>query len=165
MPGAIDFSLDEILEMGQRIEKNGAAFYRRAAELHPEGRALLLDLAAQEDVHHAVFEGMRLELTAREKGAPAHDPEGQAPAFLKTLVDHYRFVINQDPAAMLSGEKKLADILDMAAGLEKDSIVFYTTMKDLVPRGAGRDKVDGIIKEELKHLAWIEGELGKIRAA
>ena len=65
--GAVTLNADEVLTIAERIEANGARFYRRAAELHPEvyGHALMLRLAAMEDEHRAVFAAMRVALPQR----------------------------------------------------------------------------------------------------
>jgi len=48
-----DFNADEIFEMAEQIERNGASFYRKSAESidDPAEKKLLLDLAAMEDEH------------------------------------------------------------------------------------------------------------------
>lgn len=51
----------------------------------------------------------------------------------------------------------------MAIGLEKDSIVFYLGMKEAVPQRSGRDKIEGIIKEEMRHMATLSRELETLR--
>ena len=42
---------------------------------------------------------------------------------------------------------------------EKDSIVFYLGMKDLVPEGLGQSRLDGIIKEEMSHINLLSRRL------
>jgi rubrerythrin len=41
-------------------------------------------------------------------------------------------------------------------------VVFYTAIKELVETGAGRDKVEEIISEELGHLAVLKQQLVKL---
>jgi len=50
----IQFNADEVFEMGMDIEKNGEAFYRRAAELSKDERikAVFTDLMEQEQQHY-----------------------------------------------------------------------------------------------------------------
>ena len=43
----------------------------------------------------------------------------------------------------------------MAIGLEQDSIVFYLGMKDMVAGSLGKDRIDGIIKEEMYHVVTL----------
>jgi rubrerythrin len=46
--------------------------------------------------------------------------------------------------------------------MEKDSIVFYLGMKELVPERLGKNRIDGIIKEEMGHLASLGTELATL---
>ena len=85
--GSLDFSADEIFEMAQQIERNGARFYRRAASMaKAAGSApFFLKLAAMEEVHEKVFARMREELTAAERGKRTSDPENQGPGLPASL--------------------------------------------------------------------------------
>jgi rubrerythrin len=42
--------------------------------------------------------------------------------------------------------------LDLAVNFEKDSVVFYTTMKKLVPENLGKGEIDALIDEEISHI-------------
>jgi rubrerythrin len=55
----------------------------------------------------------------------------------------------------------MKDILKAAIGAEKDSIVFYLGMKELVPAKLGKDKIDDIIKEEMSHIRLLSARLLK----
>lgn len=74
---SITFNADEIFEMAEQIERNGAKFYRAAAEKFSAVRQVLLDLAAMEDEHQSTFAAMRAQLTAPEQQPILFDPEGQ----------------------------------------------------------------------------------------
>jgi rubrerythrin len=50
-------------------------------------------------------------------------------------------------------------ILKAAVLAEKDSIVFYLGMKDLVPEGMGQSQLDDIIKEEMSHIKMLSRRL------
>ena len=43
--------------------------------------------------------------------------------------------------------KRIRGIFRAAIGLEKDSIIFYLGMKELVPENLGKNRIDKIIKE------------------
>ena len=55
------FNADEVFEMAEQIERNGAKFYRRAAEGagDPHERDLLNELADWEETHQRVFAAIR----------------------------------------------------------------------------------------------------------
>jgi len=153
---ALDFNADEIFEMAVQIEKNGAAFYRKAAtNVAGEEKDFLLELAKMEDDHEITFKGLRKELTAGQKESATLDPEDMAPQYLKALADtRVFFEKDLDPTTM-------KDILKAAIGAEKDSIVFYLGMKELVPAKLGKDKIDDIIKEEMSHIRLLSARLLK----
>ena len=47
------------------------------------------------------------------------------------------------------------EIRRLAVQLEGRAILFYTGMKDLVPAGMGRARLDTIINEEKSHIMWL----------
>jgi len=47
---------------------------------------------------------------------------------------------------------KKSEILKRAIEKEKDSIVFYSGLKDFAPAEIAKDKIDEIIREELRHI-------------
>ncbi len=151
------FNADEILEMAEQIERNGARFYRRAAEgaVDARNRRLLLDLAAAEDEHEKAFASMRADLAGEKREPAVFDPDGQAALYLRAMADGHVFDVRADPVELLTGKETVEDILGMAMGMEKDSIVFYLGMKEMVPEGLGKDRIDGIIHEEMGHLALL----------
>ena len=161
----LPFNADEILEMAEQIERNGARFYRRAAEgaEDPRNRQLLLDLAAAENEHEKVFTSMRADLAAKRREVTAFDPDGQAALYLRAMADGHVFDVRADPVELLTGKETVADILGMAMSMEKDSIVFYLGMKEMVPETLGKNRIDDIIKEEMGHLASLGNELAALR--
>lgn len=58
------------------------------------------------------------------------------------------FILPED----LPDREKTRKILWVAIGLEKESIVFYLGMKELVPESLGKKKIDDIMKEEMGHI-------------
>ncbi|MBT8356834.1 MAG: rubrerythrin, partial [Deltaproteobacteria bacterium] len=61
------------------------------------------------------------------------------------------------------GQETMEEIITTAIGLEKDSILFYLGLRDLVPPKFGRDKIDDIIREERKHIVQLTYLLRKIK--
>ena len=157
------FSADEVFEMAEQIERNGAKFYRAAAKKLPAVRQVLLDLAAMEDEHEKTFAAMRVELSACQKEPPVFDPDGQAQAYLRVMADGHIFNIKADPAKLLAEQKSLQEVLKTAIGVERDSIAFYVGLKDAVSRKAGKDKVEAIIKEEMSHVVTLSQKLADLK--
>lgn len=154
----INFNADEIFEMAEQIERNGAKFYRKAAKpAAGENRDLLLRLADMEDDHEKTFADMRAELSAGEKQSITADPDNTAALYLQTAADCKVFA--SDPSEALSGAEPMESILGTAIGLEKDSIVFYESMKVVVSGPAGKDRIDAIIKQEIGHIVDLARQL------
>ena len=156
-----DFNADEILQIAEKIERNGSAFYRECAGNVADTDAvqLLEKLAAMEDDHEKAFAGIRSRLSVGEKESTTFDPNGESVLYLKALADtKVFFEKNIDTSDM-------EDILKSAIIAEKDSIVFYLGMKDLVPEALGASKVDAIIKEEMSHIKLLSNELVALKKA
>ena len=164
---SIVFNADEALAMAEQIERNGANFYRRAAEIaEPEAvKKLLGDLAEWEQGHEKLFAGMRSELTDEEKKPTAYDPDGEAELYLQAMADTHVFNADNDAAASLSGKESAGEIIKTALGLEQDSILFYLGLAKMVPARLGGETVQKIIDEEIGHVAYLEKELKKLADA
>jgi len=154
-----DFNADDIFEMAEQMERNGAAFYRDAADSVDDGsiREFLLEFAAMEDEHEKTFISLRKELTAAEKTPTVFDPNNESALYLKALADTRVFFKKEIDTSTVEG------IFKSAITAEKDSIVFYLGMKDLVPGALGKDKMDGIIKEEMGHIKILSQKLAAHR--
>lgn len=156
---AIVFNADEVFRLAEQIERNGGIFYRKAAEKLPKASKLLMDLAAQEDEHLAVFTALHKAVSGRESEATSFDPDSEAALYLKAMAGGYVFDTKKDPVEAVKAAKTLADILALAIGAEKDSIAFYVGLKAMVPRKLGTDKVEQIIQEEMKHLRLLSEKM------
>jgi len=153
----ITFNASEVFQMAVRIEENGAAFYRRAAELNKDSDSLgfLEGLAAMEDEHKQIFQEMSTAVSDREKEETAYDPYNEAMLYLETMSDAHGGEGSPNAAAALTGDESIEDILRTGMELEKKSILFYLGVADMVPEKLGKDKVASIIAEEKKHLATL----------
>jgi len=150
-----DFNADDIFEIAEQLERNGAKFYRAAAQAvnDEDGRGLLLKLAAMEDDHEKIFAQMRSQLTADEKTPTVFDPQGDALDYLRALADMRVFFEKQIDTSSMEA------ILKDAITAEKDAIVFYVGMRDAVPEHLGRSRLDDVIKEEMSHIRLLSKEL------
>jgi rubrerythrin len=161
------FNADEIFEMAERIEANGAAFYRKAAQMQKDRKAsdFLLNLAVMEDGHLQTFVQMRRELSEREREVTAYDPDGVAALYLDAMADGHGGDGDPFAAATLTGRETLGDILTLAIGLEKKSVLFYLGLRDMVPPKLGGKRIEKIIEEEKSHIAALFRERRALRGA
>ena len=58
-------------------------------------------------------------------------------------------------ADYVDGKESMVQIIDIAIGLEKESILFYLGLKDMVPPKYGQEKLDQIIREEQRHVVQL----------
>ncbi|MFC1781314.1 ferritin family protein [Planctomycetota bacterium] len=149
---SMSFNADEIFEMAEEIERNGAKFYRTSAKKFPQVSELLLELAAMEDDHLKTFAQMRSELSDSEKEPTVFDPGDEGHLYLQVMADDHVFEVNADPVEKLTDGTSVKDVLKLAIGIEKDSIAFYTGFRGSISAKAGTEKLEAIIKEEFSHL-------------
>jgi rubrerythrin len=147
--------------MAEQIERNGAKFYRQAAQNASDKniKKMLLDMAAMEGDHLKVFEKMREQLSGLEAAQTAFDPDNQATMYLQTMADARSWEGKIAPDKELKGDESIKEILEIALNSEKESVVFYSGLRELVSARAGRDKVDEIILEELSHITNLLNQL------
>lgn len=163
---SITFNADEVFEMAEQIERNGAKFYREAADKTSDRAAqdLFLRLAGMEDGHLRTFQQMRKTLSQQEKEETTFDPEGEAAFYLKAMADDRGFEGKKTPTVKLTGQESTQELFEIAIGAEKNSILYYVGLKNLVPAAAGRGKIDVIIQEEAGHLAELRRQLDALNA-
>lgn len=150
-----NFNADEIFEIAEQIERNGANFYRTAAEniTDEDKKKLLIHLAEMEDDHEKTFKTLRDELSENEKTMTTFDPENETADYLRLLADTRVFYEKEVDVTSLN------EVFKTAITAEKDSIVFYLGMKNVVPSHQGKDWLDRIIKEEMDHIRLLSKEL------
>ena len=159
------FNIDEIFELAEQIERNGARFYRSAADRMdtPDQRQLLGELALMEDEHERTFAGMRKQLASGLERDSVYEVDDQAKQYLWAWVENAVFDMSQDPLAVLK-TADIREILQVAIGREKESIVFYEGLKGGVDVEGDRAKVDAIISEEMKHIGLLMKQLRALSA-
>jgi rubrerythrin len=148
------YNADEVLSMAIKIEENGAAFYRRAAQLQmsDEESKELLSLASMEDDHKRKFQQMQRSLPDRgAEGAP-FDPYEEADLYLFAVSDAHGGEGAPDAADALTGTETIEEVLWTAVGLEKQSILFYVGLRDRIAP-EDRETLDSVIAEEKRHVA------------
>ncbi|MBN1887997.1 MAG: ferritin family protein [Thermoflexales bacterium] len=146
------FTASEALEMAMEIEKSGEVFYRAVAAQAAEAglKELFEDLAAQEQMHYLVFQkmaGHKLDANLPAVGVE-HD---EYQAYLQVALDNALFA---GPDKALAAAKKAQDktsALRAALGFEKDTLLFFYDLRDMVGE-ADRGALDRIIREEKAHL-------------
>ena len=162
------FNADDVLKIAEQIERNGAKFYRTTAGRSSDANAkeMLLQLAEIEDGHEKVFAGMRARLPQEPKqpraGIP--DAEDDKSSYLKALADRRIFDVTADPSEKLTGSESFEEVLEIALEAERNSIIFYLGIKNMVSEDLGQANIDAIINEEMSHIALLGTALGSARS-
>jgi rubrerythrin len=156
-----NFNAFEVFEIAEKIERNGAKFYSKAAELFDDSRThdLFLRLADWEKSHEQVFADMRNELTAQGPEFSTFELDNDVVFDAQSMAGLAVFGSRMDPAAELTGKESITDILKGAIEKEKDSIIFYTGLKAFIPAETGQDRIGDIIREEMHHVRILRQSL------
>ena len=146
------FTAGELLDVAVGIERNGVAYYDSLAQLSGDAglKRTYEQLAQMERGHVGLFQKMRTSAGVSGPVVPGPD-ELEYGEYLKALIDSSVFTddkVARDLAKRAAGP---AEALQLALGAEKDSILFYSAMRDLVPQSE-RAAVDSIIGEEKQHI-------------
>ncbi len=147
---SISVSGSELINIAIGIERRGIAFYdimTKSTE-NATARDVFQYLADMERLHIQVFQGM---LGEADKYQPAETYAGEHVAYLQALVDSSVFTDDIVTSEMATQADSDIEALELAIGAEKDSILFYYEMRDIMPQRA-RPTVDKIIAEEKSHL-------------
>jgi rubrerythrin len=155
------YNADEVFEMAEQVERDGRSFYLRAADQteNPDVKSLLKDLAEMEKDHEKLFHNMRAEMQESGGAQVVYDPDQQAPLYLQSAAETHVFNVHQDIAQVLKGTESVEEVLRIAIGFEKDTVVFFLGLKDLVPEELGDDRIEGLIEEEMSHITTLTGQL------
>jgi rubrerythrin len=154
---AIVLNAGEVLEIAQQIERNGARFYREAARraLTPRARKALEDLADMEARHERTFASMLAALPPEARQESLYDPYDESVQYLRAVAAGQATEMTGDLEDALQGTRTIGDVLRKAIQMEKDSIVYYLGVVKVVPEDLGRDSVDEIIQEEMRHITLL----------
>jgi len=142
----------EILGFAVYIEKRGYEFYVEAMKKFAEPRIteLFQYLADEEFKHEKVFKKLMQQSGDAKTGE--RDPEYQA--YLQEFCKAHQLGDKEAITQKLARLSSLEEILDLAMGFEKDSIVFFSELKEMYAEGHAA-AVEKVIREEMGHLRRI----------
>lgn len=146
------FTAGELFDIAVGIERTGVVYYDSLSGLAADSmlRQTYRGLADMERHHVELFQEMRSAL-GEKSVVVREDEEAEYGAYLKALIDSSVFTddrVARDLAEKAAGP---AEAIQLALGAEKDSILFYTEMRGLVPE-RDREAIDNVIREERKHV-------------
>ncbi|MFC1903173.1 ferritin family protein [Chloroflexota bacterium] len=147
---SISFSGSELINIAIIIERRGVAFYDIMAKSTQNvvAREVFLRLADMERQHIQIFQGM---LKEADKYQPMPADTEEYITYLQGLVDSAVFTDDLATSQMATQANSDVEALEIAISAEKDSILFYYEMRDIMPQRA-QPTVNKIINEEKSHL-------------
>lgn len=157
------FNAREVFEIAERIERNGQAFYRKAANNVSVSnvKSFLEALANMEEQHEKLFHTLKNQVTETPQ-SEFPDLDDQLGQYLNSFADGRIFEVAQLPENKISPSSSLEEIFEVAIDFERNSVVFFTLIKQTVPVSLGKEKIDILIKEEIKHIASLNNHLSSI---
>lgn len=141
-----------VLAWALRIESSGEAFYREAATKAQDRDVKLLfeDLAHQEQRHRRTFERMLERVPVAEESVSAEAAQ-EYESYLRTALSQTLFAGPESGLALARQAADEAAALRAAIAFEKDTLLFYYDLHDLVPE-AHRSALTAIVQEESSHV-------------
>jgi len=159
---SISFSGSELINIAIGIEGRGIVFYDVMAKStqNEAAREVFNYLADMERDHSETFKSM---LEEADKFQVPADESGQYTAYLRALVDSAVFSNDMVTSEMAAQAESDAAAMELAIRAEKDSILFYYEMKEVMPQRA-QATVNKIIAEEKSHLRQLSELKKKLSA-
>jgi|SRR5690554_491606 len=156
------FNANEIFNIGIEIEKNGESFYRSAAQKTDDIdiKNLFNELAGWEKQHIEIFETLKASFPDKDKEKDIYDPENLTHLYLKAVADNEVFVKGKELSP--DNSNSVTEILKQAIEFEKDSVVLYTSMKNLVGDDFGKRHIDKLITEEINHIGQLTKKIQEL---
>lgn len=142
----------EILEVAEKMERDAARFYRKAAGLYrdPSISKLFSELAQWEKRHIQVFADMKGGFSEQAWDAARFDLDranAGRPDVPPAVFDEHR-----DPAKELAGNETRIDVISLALKKERYTIGYYTALTEFA---LGQDNIrviKDILQEEKRHV-------------
>jgi rubrerythrin len=141
----------DMFEMAMQVEKSGEAFYRAAASkvgAHEVG-ALFEDLAVQEVKHYEFFQSLFHSIRGRPLLTVDQWDEYQG--YLGATVQSAFFEGPDKALALAETVEDEQEAVRMAIDFEKETLLFFYDLRDIVPASAKR-AVHEIVEEERSHI-------------
>ena len=139
-------SAADVFEAAILLEERGARFYAdAAARCTGEAKKLLSGLSSMEKNHAERFRSI---LEGRRASSSAPEPlQEEAAQYLEALTSDRIFT----EAISIGAQESYPEILEKAIVVEKNSVFFYTAVKDILSSKMEAKDVDRLIAEEIGH--------------
>ena len=147
---SIAFSASELINIAIGTERRGITFYDIMAKStdNEMAREVFQNLADMEREHTQIFQDM---LGEADKYPPSETPTREYADYFQALVDSAVFTDDMITSEMATQADSDIQAVELGISAEKDSILFYYEMRDIMPPPA-LPLIDRVIAEEKSHL-------------
>ena len=147
---SISFYGNELINIAIGIERRGIAFYDVMAKSakSKEARDIFHYLVGMEQEHIQTFQNM---LSEADRYEIPETYAGEYAAYLQALVDNAVFTDTLAASQLATQADNDIRAIELGISAEKDSILFYYGIKEIMPKRAHRT-LNKIIAEEKLHL-------------
>jgi rubrerythrin len=154
------FSVREVIEQAVQTERLGYQFYTVMKERFKDDQALVplfTTLAQKELTHEKTFLGLK-ELVGDSEPEDWQEVE----PYMRAIVESEFFLGKNKALPSMESIKSIDDAVTFAMKFEKDTLLYFVGVKDLVRE---KELVEEIINEEKSHIMWLAAFRSSIRNA
>jgi rubrerythrin len=155
------FNVDQVLQIAERIQHNGANFYLKISVLFydEERNRLCLELAGWRAKQSKSLEEYRKRYMNKH-GKPVVFGYGDyIMSHPSEMADLAVFAHEHYHTKEITGQESLEEILKDAIEKSKAAIVFYQGLKEFAINSAIEDTLDKIIKQESHHINMLSARI------
>ncbi|MEO0097470.1 MAG: ferritin family protein [candidate division WOR-3 bacterium] len=158
----IFYSINEVLEMAIQIEKSGYQFYLNSKEKTNDNNLKeLFDFLSSEELKHMeTFNRIKNRLKTTPYNLPFDWEEVKL--YLKVITDSHFFAGEDKVLNLMERAKNEKELIDLAIAFEKETLLFYYEILNLVAQEE-TPVVLKLINEEKAHIKKLETIKGEIK--
>ena len=142
------FTLDDLLEVAMKMEKNGAAIYTGSIEKikHKELKSMLKWMADEENTHEKWFAAQKNSLSLEKEEA---DLKKMVPQVLQDMIGEKTLSLDDVDFTTIT---TASELLKTFIRFEKDTILFYEMLELFIEDETVSTGLKKIILEEKNHV-------------
>lgn len=155
------FNASELAQAAVQIERRGQQFYAQAAAkvASDDVRSFFANFVEEEAAHERLFQALADRLG--QAPLPAWSTQDEYGDYLDALLDSHSLFGEGSVDDALRQVADQASAIRMAMNFEKDTLLFFTEMKDLVPDNE-KKFVQECIDEERTHLRMLKAKMDSL---
>ncbi|MCK4850809.1 MAG: hypothetical protein KAT11_05625, partial [Phycisphaerae bacterium] len=81
----------------------------------------------------------------------------------QAAADSHVFKTNADSISLLKDSANAREVLELALQFEKDTVIYFLGIADIVPERLGKADILGLVKQEQGHIGLIQRTLSTLK--